>query len=43
VKGKLKSGQPVNSEDSIALFARGLVEDRPYDSFDAGFSYNEIS
>jgi hypothetical protein len=43
VKGKLKSGQPVNSEDSIALFAHGLVEDRPYDSFGASFSYNKIS
>jgi hypothetical protein len=43
VKGKLKSGQPVNGDGSIALFAHGLVEDRPYDSFDAGFSYNKIS
>ena len=62
VKGKLKSGQPVNGvgvfvrggyapqssntvngDGSIALFAHGLVEDRPYDSFGAGFYYNKIS
>ena len=62
MKGKLKSGQPVNGvgvfvrggyapqssntingDGSIALFAHGLVEDRPYDSFGAGFYYNKIS
>lgn len=62
VKGKLKSGQPINGvgvfarggyapqstntingDGSIAVFAHGLLEDRPYDSFGAGFYYNKIS
>ena len=62
VKGKLKSGQPINGvgvfarggyapqstntingDGSIAIFAHGLADDRPYDSFGAGFFYNKIS
>ena len=62
VKGKLKSGDPINGvgvfarggyapqssntingDGSIAIFAHGLAEDRPHDSFGAGFYYNKIS
>lgn len=38
-----QSTNAINADDSIAIFAHGLPEQRRFDSFGAGFYYNKIS
>jgi len=38
-----ENANPVTRDASVALFAHGVFDSRPYDSFGAGYYYNKIS